>query len=98
MRPTWLALVLAASASLSAGCATLSSVKSAFTSKAAACDHMEQTTPDDRLRHPCRYADSMATCFDLPDKLRKKIARECEAQRAEIVGDVLGTQGPKASG
>ncbi len=84
MRPTWLALVLAASA-----CdwrAEVEHSESAFTAQAAACLSLEETTPLGRLREPCRYINGLADCLGLPQDLRRLVDEECAEHRSRVLG------------
>lgn len=83
MRPICLTLV--AAALVCCGCAT---TLQQFQTRAEACTHMETAEVIDRLREPCRYAEALAVCMELPDRLRAEVVRECEEQKQRIAEKV----------
>lgn len=72
-----------------AGCALVRNWANRFADQAASCLHLEQTSHIAAMREPCRYADALAQCFELPEPLRGEIHRECETHRDRLVDEVL---------
>ena len=67
MRPICLPLTLGLAL---CGCALVP--KSSFTDTAQACLHMKETDVRARLQDPCKYAESLAMCFELPEPVAAK--------------------------
>lgn len=85
MRPICLTLALLFLSS----CAGIQKRFETFADQAAACAHMEDAQPLDRLREPCKYADAMAACFGIRPGLRQDIVDECIERRDELREKVL---------
>lgn len=97
MRPACLTVLLLF-ASGNPGCAALQAQTRAFVDQSAACLHMQQTSPLERLAEPCKYADALATCMELPERLRASIVDECVERRDRLRDEVLPAPTEAAAG
>lgn len=79
MRHYVLVIALAAVASCSA-CASLPHPAR----DAGACARLTASSVNDRLAHPCAYADDLARCTGLAESERERVAQRCAEEMDRV--------------